>query len=221
MDMNAFNVSATLNLFRLATKPTLCLPHSTISTFNQLPIPLNAAFAKYEKDGKKVVDIRAIVLDKDNCFAVPHENEVYKPYEENFKRLREAYPGRKLLIVSNTAGASSVDPSLKLAKAVEASTFIPVLPHSTKKPGCGPEIMAYFLKYPETGVTRPDQIAIVGDRLTTDVMMANLMGSYAVWVKDGIVPSEQTSIFARMEQRFAAFLLRRRYAAPEPASPFE
>lgn len=81
MDMNAFNVSATLNLFRLVAKPSLCLPHSTISTFNQLPIPLNATFAKYENDGKKKVDIRAVVLDKDNCFAVPHENEVYKPYE--------------------------------------------------------------------------------------------------------------------------------------------
>lgn len=81
MDMNAFNVSATLSLFRLITKPTLCLPHAKISTFNQLPIPLDKAFTKYEKDGRKKVDIRAIVLDKDNCFAVPHENEVYKPYE--------------------------------------------------------------------------------------------------------------------------------------------
>jgi phosphatidylglycerophosphatase GEP4 len=69
-----------------------------------------------------------------------------------------------------------------------------VLPHPTKKPGCGPEIIEYFQKYPETGVTRPDQVAVVGDRLTTDVMMANLMGSYAVWVKDGVVPPEETSV---------------------------
>lgn len=69
-----------------------------------------------------------------------------------------------------------------------------MLPHDTKKPGCGPEIMEYFRKYPETGVTRPDQIAVVGDRLTTDVMMANMMGSYAVWVKDGVVPLEETSV---------------------------
>jgi phosphatidylglycerophosphatase GEP4 len=26
------------------------------------------------------VDIRAVVLDKDNCFAIPHTNEVHKPY---------------------------------------------------------------------------------------------------------------------------------------------
>jgi len=69
-----------------------------------------------------------------------------------------------------------------------------VLPHNTKKPGCGPEIMEYFRQHPETGVTRPDQIAVVGDRLTTDVMLANMMGSYAVFVKDGVVPREETSV---------------------------
>ena len=74
-----------------------------------------------------------------------------------------------------------------------------MLPHSTKKPGCGPEIMEYFQKYPETGVTRPDQIAVVGDRLTTDIMMANLMGSYGVWVKDGVAPPEENSIVSMSE----------------------
>lgn len=108
--------------------------------------------------------------------------------------MKEAYPGRRLLIVSNTAGASSMDPSRKLASEVESSTGVLVLPHSTKKPGCGPEIMEYFRKHPETGVTRPEQVAVVGDRITTDVMMANLMGGYAVWVKDGVVPPEKSSI---------------------------
>jgi phosphatidylglycerophosphatase GEP4 len=75
MDMNTLNVSATLNVFRLLTRPTLCLPHATVSTFNHLPIPLNKAFGKYEK-----VDIRAVVLDKDNCFAIPNSNEIHKPY---------------------------------------------------------------------------------------------------------------------------------------------
>jgi len=75
MDMNTFNVSATLNVFRLLARPTLCLPQATISTFNHLPIPLNRAFGR-----NKNVDIRAIVLDKDNCFAYPKANEVYKPY---------------------------------------------------------------------------------------------------------------------------------------------
>lgn len=114
--------------------------------------------------------------------------------QEHFQRLKEAYPGRRVLIVSNSAGTTSLDPSLTQAFEVEKSTGVFVLPHSTKKPGCGPEIMEYFRKYPETGVTRPDQIAIVGDRLTTDVMMANLMGSYAVWVKDGVMPVEENGL---------------------------
>lgn len=46
--------------------------------------------------------------------------------------------------------------------------------------------MAYFKAHPDAGVTRPDQIAVVGDRLSTDIMMANMMGSYGVWVRDGV-----------------------------------
>lgn len=38
-------------------------------------------------------------------------------------------------------------------------------------------------------MTAANQIAIVGDRLFTDVMMANLMGSWAVWIQDGVVPT--------------------------------
>jgi phosphatidylglycerophosphatase GEP4 len=71
------NLSGTLNAFKLLREPSLCLPHHTISTFNQLPIPLSKAFAER---GEKQPDIRAVVLDKDNCFAIPHQNEVYKPY---------------------------------------------------------------------------------------------------------------------------------------------
>jgi hypothetical protein len=72
------NISGTLNVFRLIRDPTLCLPHHTVSTFNHLPVPLSKAFAT--RDGEKGVDIRAVVLDKDNCFAIPHKNEVYTSY---------------------------------------------------------------------------------------------------------------------------------------------
>lgn len=73
------NLSGTANVFRLIFSPALCLPHHTCSTFNHLPIPLSKAFAN--PNGEQNVDIRAVILDKDNCFAVPHSLEVYKPYE--------------------------------------------------------------------------------------------------------------------------------------------
>ncbi|PSR77491.1 HAD superfamily phosphatase [Coniella lustricola] len=212
------NLSASLNIFKLLANPSLCLPHATIPTFKELPVPLDSAFDSTED---RKVNIKAVVLDKDDCFAVPETNEVYAQYQDRFNALKAAYPGRRLLIVSNTAGALSYDPKRELASELEKATGVTVLSHQTKKPGCGTEIMDYFRKHPETGVTSPGQIAVVGDRLSTDMMLANLMGSYGVWVKDGVVPLERKSIFSRMEQRLAPFLVARGYAPPRPQSPFE
>ncbi|KAF2838103.1 HAD-superfamily phosphatase [Patellaria atrata CBS 101060] len=209
------NISGTLNVFRLISNPSLCLPHYTVSTFNQIPIPLSKAFAK---DGGKGADIRAVILDKDNCFAVPHQNEVYADYKERFKQLREEYPGSRLLIVSNTAGTTS-DKGLEEAKLLEKNTGVKVLQHSTKKPGCKDEVLEYFRTAPDVTITSPSQIAVVGDRLFTDVMMANMMGAHALYVKDGVVG--QKGVFVKAESALASFLLRRRYVAPNPLSDFE
>ncbi|KAM0348015.1 hypothetical protein ACHAPU_004518 [Fusarium lateritium] len=184
------NLSASLNITRLIFKPSLCLPHHTVSTFNELPIPLEKGL---QKDGRKV-EIKAVVLDKDDCFAYPDSIEVYDSYKTHFEKLRQAYPGRKLLVVSNTAGAASWDKNLKLAAEVE-NTGITVLPHSVKKPGCGQEIMEYFKKHPETGVTDPAHVAFVGDRLTTDIMLANMTGGWGFWVKDGVIPFEKKNVY--------------------------
>jgi phosphatidylglycerophosphatase GEP4 len=70
------NLSGSLNVFKLIAKPSLCLPHATVSTFNDLPSPLDKAF---ESQGKKS-NIKAVVLDKDDCFAYPHANEIYPSY---------------------------------------------------------------------------------------------------------------------------------------------
>ncbi|KAL8735982.1 MAG: hypothetical protein Q9166_000544 [cf. Caloplaca sp. 2 TL-2023] len=177
------NTSATLNAFRLIKNPALCLPHATISTFNDLPVPLSNAFRALKPD------IRAVVLDKDNCFAVPRENVVYKPYTDKFLSLLTYYPPPHLLIVSNSAGTSTSDPSGHHASLLTSATNIPVLRHSTKKPGCGPQILQHFLNAPGSCVTAADQIAVIGDRLFTDVMLANVMGSWGVWVRDGVLKS--------------------------------
>ena len=53
-----------------------------------------------------------------------------------------------------------------------------------KKPFSYASILAYFK---ERGVvTSADEIAVVGDRLSTDVLMASLMGAWSVWVHDGV-----------------------------------
>lgn len=71
------NLSASANVTRLLFKPSLCLPHHTVPTFNDLPIPLDKALLK---KGLKS-NIKAVVLDKDDCFAYPDAKEVYEPYK--------------------------------------------------------------------------------------------------------------------------------------------
>ncbi|EMC98185.1 hypothetical protein BAUCODRAFT_574250 [Baudoinia panamericana UAMH 10762] len=210
------NLSGTLNVFRLFANPALSLPHCTIATFDQLPAPLSAAFTV--RDGEKQPDIRAVVLDKDNCFAVPKQNVIYKANLSKFEQLRRAYPGSRLLIVSNSAGTSS-DIGYAEAELLENNTGVKVLRHLVKKPGCHAEIMEYFRNAPDAQVTSPAQVAIVGDRLFTDVLMANMMGSRSVWVKDGVVPDH--GLLSRFEKGISSFLLRRGYRAPEPQSDFE
>jgi phosphatidylglycerophosphatase GEP4 len=90
------------------------------------------------------------------------------------------------LIVSNSAGTAD-DPDGREASLLEAATGVTVLRHSTKKPGCGAQVLNHFRNAPDVDVTSPSQIAVVGDRIFTDVMMANMMGSWGVWVKDGVV----------------------------------
>ena len=175
------NLSGTLNAFKVLLNPGLCLPHYTVSTFNDIPVPLSRAF----RHGEKPADIRAVILDKDNCFAIPHQDEIHAPYRERFQELRKAYPGSRLLIVSNTAGTHD-DRGHASAEILEKNTGVQVLRHSTKKPGCGDEIMAFLRSQKDVDITSPSQVVVVGDRLLTDTMMANMMGSYGVWVKDGI-----------------------------------
>ncbi|KAI1340945.1 mitochondrial PGP phosphatase [Xylariaceae sp. FL0016] len=211
------NLSGFVNVFRLLTKPSLCLPHVTVSTFADLPTPLTKAF----EGRQRKADIKAVVLDKDDCFAYPDTNEVYPTYTERFKKLKEEYPGHRLLIVSNTAGATSWDKHGRLAEELESATGVPVLAHRVKKPGCEDEIMNHFRSHPETGVTHPSQIVVIGDRLMTDMMLANMMGGWGIWVKDGVKPVAQKNVFSRFEQRFGPFLMARGLRASDPKSPFE
>lgn len=106
--------------------------------------------------------------------------------QETWENLKKAYPGAALLIVSNTAGSSD-DKDFINAKILEKNTGVPVLRHRVKKPGCKDEIFDYFRK--KNLVESPAEIAVIGDRLFTDIMMANMMGAYGVWLKDGVKPS--------------------------------
>ena len=80
------NLSASVNIFRLLARPSLCLPHGVVSTFNDIPVPLDSAFAA--RSGGKQPEIKAVVLDKDDCFAFPESSEVWPSYQVCIGRWR-------------------------------------------------------------------------------------------------------------------------------------
>ena len=90
------------------------------------------------------------------------------------------------MVVSNSAGTSN-DHEGEEAKLLEQATGVKVFKHSTKKPGCGLDVFKYLHNIPEIRVEHAGQIAVVGDRLLTDVVMASMMGSWSIWIKDGVV----------------------------------
>lgn len=77
----SFNISGTLGVLRLVRDPSLCLPHSSVPTFGHLPVPLSSVFEKHATVPIARPDIRAVILDKDNCFAVPKSDHIYDEYK--------------------------------------------------------------------------------------------------------------------------------------------
>lgn len=188
--MAPFNLSATLNILRLITNPYLCMPQIVVPTFNNISVPIDA----------KNTTIKAIVLDKDNCFAKNHDDKVWPEYAEKWDELIAAYPGAQVLIVSNSAGTND-DIGHSQAQILEKRTGVPVLRHSTKKPGCSQEIMEYFRN--NNVCQDPSEVAVVGDRLFTDMIMANMMGATGVWVSVGVKQSE--SLICKIERLWYAY----------------
>lgn len=184
----AFNLSATLNVAKLLWAPSLCMPQMTIKLFGELPVPIAS-------------HIKGVVVDKDNCFARDGDDKVWPEYQQTWDKLHAYYQDR-LLIVSNSAGTND-DKGYKQALSLELLTGAPVLRHLTKKPGCYEEIMAYYHKWD----IQPNEIAVVGDRLFTDIMMANTMGAYGVWVREGVelstkmFPSIERNLYDRMKNK--------------------
>ncbi|KAI5807082.1 mitochondrial PGP phosphatase-domain-containing protein [Geopyxis carbonaria] len=197
-----FNLPALLAPLRALTNPPLLLPHLTIPHFRDLPLPI----FPHAQGG-----IRAVILDKDNCISTPHTLHTHPSCTANLSRLRAAFPGSSLVIVSNSAGSSS-DPTGAEAEALEKATGVRVLRHREKKPACGAEVVQTLVR--EGVVEGAHQVVVVGDRLLTDVVMANSVGAYAVWVREGVVP--ERGVWTWAENRVYNGLTARGWAARTP-----
>ncbi|GKZ19233.1 hypothetical protein AbraIFM66951_008067 [Aspergillus brasiliensis] len=199
-NLRAFNLAVTT----LLKTPSQFLPHLTIPTITHLPENLGASILP---NSEKPPTIRALVLDKDNTLCHPKTTSFPSEILSKLHALRTSSTSpftreNSILIVSNRAGSHPrYDAEVRELEEELGELRIPVfrLPEgSEKKPFCGKEVLEWFR---ERGVvSRPDEIAVVGDRLGTDVLMAAAMGSWSVWCRDGVTEGgREMNLLEKME----------------------
>lgn len=185
----------------LLTTPSQFLPHLTIPTFTHLPENIGPYLVQQsqpttENPTTKSPVIRALVLDKDNTLCPPKTTTFPPQILSKLDHLRKSPTSpfnqqtspSSILIVSNRAGSHPrYDAEVHSLESSLAHLQIPVfrLPAGIeKKPFCGEAVVDWFR---ERGVIeRADEIAVVGDRLGTDVIMASMTGAWSVWCRDGV-----------------------------------
>ncbi|KKY18904.1 putative had superfamily (subfamily iiia) phosphatase [Phaeomoniella chlamydospora] len=167
----------------LITKPALLKPHLSFPTFLDVPLQVGPLL---RKDNPPT--IRGLVLDNDNTLS-PSRDPYYHPaYLKAIEAFKQAEPfstnPNSMLIVSNRAGAKpEYDGEVEI---LEKELSLPVLHHKGEKeikPVIAPMVLEHFSKNNVT--SDPQEIAVVGDRLFTDVLMARLMGSWSIYISDG------------------------------------
>ncbi|OXV07113.1 hypothetical protein Egran_05122 [Elaphomyces granulatus] len=148
--------------------------------------------------------IRALVLDKDNTLCPPGTTDFPRAYLRKLESLRTSPTSpfnltsnpHAVLIVSNSAG-SRPESARYEAEAQHLEKFLAPLRISVfrvrvprgggrtrRKPFCDKEVLTWFQ---ERGVVqRADEIAVIGDRLATDVLLAARMGAWSIWCKYGV-----------------------------------
>ncbi|KAK2755055.1 hypothetical protein FQN54_006583 [Arachnomyces sp. PD_36] len=191
----------TLFLSTLSKSPSTLLPNLTIPTLLHLPENLGPHLQPqpqptHPHPHHAPPNIRALILDKDNTFTAPNSPHIPEQYYAKLSALRTSPTSPfnlssapdSILIVSNTAGSSPAYEAEAVALESALSELrIPVFRQreGRRKPHCAKDVLAWLV---ERGVVKGgEEVAVVGDRIGTDVLMAGEMGGWSVWVREGVV----------------------------------
>ena len=116
------NLPALCALGTLIRRPSLLAPQLIASgTASTTP------FAQLRGRG-----IKAVLFDKDNTLALPHECQLHEDGRLALRNALEFFPLAALAVVSNTAGSSDDRPQFALAEEVERNFGVSVVRHGTK-----------------------------------------------------------------------------------------
>ncbi|KAI6104889.1 HAD phosphatase [Pisolithus croceorrhizus] len=149
------NIPGILAPFQLLWNPRIILPN-VIQDIRQLD------FLALRKAG-----YRGAVFDKDNCLTIPYKDTLVPELQVRLlEECREAFGECNVLIVSNSAGSRD-DPGGIQAESVSHHLSVPVLYHGSPKPA--------YRCISAIRLTSHHELVVVGDRVFTDVVMANRM----------------------------------------------
>ncbi|PWN37954.1 uncharacterized protein FA14DRAFT_159752 [Meira miltonrushii] len=153
---NSAGVWAVLASF---ARPGLVVPHLIVNDIGDVD------WNKLHKEGK----VDHIIIDKDNCITLPLRDQIAPGLETAWSSLTNA-DFKSILIVSNSAGSSD-DPLAIGAEQLARKLGQRVLAHPHKKPamGCAKQVVDVLSSEGED----VGNIAVVGDRITTDIVLAN------------------------------------------------
>lgn len=195
------------------------------------------------------------MFDKDNCLTRPYDDRLVPEIKDAWEECKEVFGRDNVLIVSNSAGTKS-DAGLIQAESVSHHLGVPVLAHATKKPGCIKPILRYFSERhppPPSSSSSPSssphartsptilssllsrfspppqqhpKILVVGDRLFTDVLMANRIGPSALaiwttglWVRESMFLRRLEKLFLDSVLRYRKYCRRRKADASDGVEP--
>ena len=133
-------------------------------------------------------DIKALLFDFDNTLTIHGSFDIDKRYIELFKKLKKDF---KIIVVSNSIHHKKLDTICNLLDV----SYI----GNSKKP--------FKYGYKKLNLKlRPNQIAMIGDQVITDVWGANRMGYFSILI-DPITKNEM--IFTKINRLFESISLKK------------
>ncbi|ETW01985.1 HAD phosphatase, family IIIA, variant 2 [Aphanomyces invadans] len=157
--MKGINLHGVSSFIHAVTRsPKLLVPHLSVKDLNDIP------FAQLHAMGFK-----GIVFDKDNTLTVPHAYEIVPHIQDALRNSQRIFGMDRVVVFSNSAGSSDDLPNFDGATRVESELKVNVLRHGVKKPR-GIDEMQQALQ------VRPDELIMIGDRYSTDVLFGNSNG---------------------------------------------
>jgi phosphatidylglycerophosphatase GEP4 len=159
----------------------------------------------------RAAGFKAICFDKDNTLTLPYQTTLHPPLKESLEECKRHF--EQIAVLSNSAGSPD-DVDHLHARQLEESLGLQVIRHRWKKPMCSAEIVKAL-------GTNALQIVMVGDRLATDVWMANEAGMLSIHTK--LLSSKDdnpNAIKMRQLENWILERLERPYTRPDLQSRF-